>query len=163
VSLDSYVRNGGTYIGSERGGQHEAAAPMGIAEVDAITDQISAVDTKRGQLVGRYFADMRSILGQIGRILRPGGHAVIVVCPSNIRRIPIAWHRAFSTLGAQLPQGQRLAEVEVIERRIDDYRRLLPYMNAGEQLGRRMRTEYVLVLQKAALTGNTGGTDAHIA
>jgi SAM-dependent methyltransferase len=150
TSLDSYVRRGPEYIGSDRAARRGAAVALGIPEVDAITEQIRTLDEARGHLVARYFADMQLIIRQIGRILRPGGHAVIVVCPSNIRKISIAWHSAFSAIAERLAPQSRLTEIEVIERAIDDRRRLLPYMNAGEQLARRMRTEYVLVLRKAA-------------
>ncbi|NJL55484.1 site-specific DNA-methyltransferase [bacterium] len=149
TSLDDYVRLGRTYIGSERAIRSQNTAPLGLPEVDTITEEVRQQDVVRGQLVARYFIDMQQVLGEIGRILRSGSHAVLIVCPSNIRRIPIAWHKAFCTIGEHLPAGQRLHHVQVIERTIYDHRRLLPYMD-GNQLAQRMRTEYVLVLQKEA-------------
>ena len=153
VTLDEYTRLGREYIGSERGQHGRAFGPVGIAEVDSITDRVSETDPVRGRLVARYFTDMQRVLGEIGRILEPGGHAVLVVCPSHIRRIPIAWHEAFSSLGGHLPADQRLSQVALIPRTLDDHRRIMPFMNAGEQLAGRMRTEYVLVLQKGATNG----------
>jgi SAM-dependent methyltransferase len=147
LNLDDYVRLGRTYIGSDRAISTLDAAPLGLPAVDGITARVSQQDATRGHLVARYFLDMQQVLSEIGRILRPGCHAVLVVCPSNIRRIPIAWHEAFCTIGEHLPAGQRLHHVQVIERTINDRRRLLPYMN-GNQLAQRMRTEYVLVLRK---------------
>jgi DNA modification methylase len=148
TSLDQYVQQGRIYIGSERGAAQQSANALGIPEVDAISAQVAEIDVAHGRLVARYFVDMQQAISEIGRVLRPGGHAVIVVCPSNIRRITIDWHRAFSAIACRLPVHQCMHEIELIERTIDDRRRLLPYMNAGEQLAQRMRTEYVLVLRK---------------
>ena len=92
--------------------------------------------------------------------LRPGGHAVIVVCPSNIRQIAVEWHEAFAQMAEQLPAPARMEQIETIERAIDDSRRILPYMNAGPQLAQRMRREFVLVLRKPAAAVATGGSKA---
>jgi hypothetical protein len=151
VTLDDYTRLGREYIGSERGQHGRAYGPVNIAGVDSITEQVAAIDPERGRLVARYFMDMQRVLGEIGRILEPGGHAVLVVCPSHIRRIPIAWHDAFSSLGEHFPADQRLSQVALIPRTLDDHRRILPFMNAGAQLAGRMRTEYVLVLRKGGV------------
>ena len=96
----------------------------------------------------RYVEDMQQVLAEAARVLRPGGTIVLVVCPSNIRQIVVDWHEIFIRLGANLPAGCRLEKVAVVERAIDDSRRILPYMNAGAQLGARMRREFVLVLRK---------------
>jgi len=148
ITLDEYTRLGREYIGSERGQHGRAFGPVGIAEVDAITERVTEIDPERGRLVARYFTDMRYVLGEIGRILEPGGHAVLVVCPSHIRRISIAWHEAFTSLARYLPAEQHLSQVALIPRTLDDHRRIMPFMNAGAQLAGRMRTEYVLVLRK---------------
>jgi DNA modification methylase len=145
--LKEYIMRGRDYIGSERGQHGRETIPTGIQDVDAISNQVTAVDAQRGQLVASYFNDMGSVIGEIGRILRPGGHAVLVICPSNIRRIPIAWHEAFAALAENLAPDRRMCELEVITRIIDDHRRILPYMNAGTQLASRMRTEYVQILR----------------
>jgi hypothetical protein len=86
------------------------------------------------------------VLSEIARILKPGRHAALVVCPSNIRQIEIEWHVAFRAIGERLPI--RLTQKRLIPRTLDDRRSLLPYMNAGS-LSQRMRTEYVQVLKKA--------------
>lgn len=148
ISLADYIRLGREYIGSERGQNCRLAGPVGIEDVDAISERITGIDAERGRLVARYFADMQRVLSEIGRVLEPGGHAVLVVCPSHIRRIPIAWHEAFASLGRHLPTEQRLTQVALIPRTLDDHRRILPFMNAGSQLAGRMRQEYVLVLRK---------------
>ena len=153
VTLNDYTRLGREYVGSGRGQHGRGFSPVGTEDVDAITKQVTQIDAERGRLVARYFVDMHRVLGEIGRILEPGGHAILVVCPSHIRRIPIAWHEAFSSLGGHHPVGQRLSQVALIPRTPDDHRRILPFMNAGTQLAGRMRTEYVLVLRKGAIDG----------
>ena len=151
ITLGEYTQLGREYIGSERGQHGRAFGPVSIAEVDSITDRVSEMDPVRGRMVARYFTDMQRVLSEIGRILEPGGHAVLVVCPSHIRRIPIAWHEAFSSLGTHLPVEQRLSQVALIPRTLDDHRRIMPFINAGAQLAGRMRTEYVLVLRKGGV------------
>lgn len=148
--LDAYVQRGRDYIGSERGHGSLISPATGIKAVDSITTQVEAVDAARGKLVGRYLADMRQALQQMERVLTPGGHAVLVVCPSSIRKITIPWHEAFAAMGANLPSPFRLRQTALIVRALDDRKRILPYMNAGAQLSQRMREEYVLVLRKEA-------------
>jgi len=150
VELDAYVQRGRDYIGSERGIKGRKALPTGVAEADCVSERVRAVDPMRGHLVALYFADMARILAEVGRILCPGGHAVLVVCPSNIRRIPIPWHEAFASIAENAEAGYRMRAVETIQRTLDDRRRILPYMNAGQQLAGRMKMEYVLVLRKEA-------------
>lgn len=148
VEIQDYVQRGRDYLGSERSRTDKISVPLGVAAADRISTEIHAIDPERGKLVARYFADMAQVLKEIGRILHPGGTAVLVVCPSNIRKIPILWHEAFAAMAEQMPAQCRMQAIETLQRTLDDGRRMLPYMNAGAQLAGRMRTEYVLVLQK---------------
>jgi SAM-dependent methyltransferase len=150
IGLDEYVRLGGDYIGSERKRRLESLQSFGVPEVDELVERVSAVDPRKGRLANTYFHDMHAVLNEIGRVLRPGGHAVLVVCPSTIAHAHIPWHEAFLAMAARFPKVRRLLEVEVIPRRIDEHRRVLPYKKTG-QLSNRMSVEFVVVLQKATL------------
>jgi ubiquinone/menaquinone biosynthesis C-methylase UbiE len=102
-------------------------------------------DPKRAWIVYRYFRDMLRVISECVRVVRPGGRVVLVVCPSNIRKVRIATHEIFADLARQLPERPTTVEA-LFERTIHDRRRVMPYLEAA--FGERMRTEYVLVLRR---------------
>lgn len=155
ISQADYVRLGRRYIGSERASASgDPPAPPDLSVIRDLVAEVSARDDRRGRILARYFGDMTCVVAEAARILRPGGRMVLVVCPSHIRKVEVPTHRAFVEIGAALaPPGHRLACEAVIERTLDDRRRLLPYMQ--EAFGRRMRTEYVVVLRKGGPLGPT--------
>jgi hypothetical protein len=138
------------YIGSERAPMAEANAaqplppPSGHPLIDTAITAL-ADHPKRAWIVSRYFRDMAAVLQECTRVVRPGGHTVLVVCPSNIRTVRIPTHEVFAALAPAVTEGA-LQLVARHERTIHDRRRLMPYLEAS--FGERMRTEYVLVLRK---------------
>jgi SAM-dependent methyltransferase len=160
TSQADYVRLGREYIGSERGSAAAApAAPTGVPLVRDLVAEVAARDPRRGRILARYFADMQRVLAEAARILRPGGRLVLVVCPSHIRKVEVPTHLAFVEMGQALdPPGPRLTREAVWERTLDDRRRLLPYMQ--DAFGRRMRTEYVVVLRHGKPAPRTARAEA---
>ena len=146
-----YRQLGREYIGTERAALREAAPgvippPTGIGEVDRVVAAL-AHDRKRAWIVYRYFRDMAAVLAEAFRALKPGGHLVLVVCPSNIRRVMVPTPDLLAdTIGhLQLEDGG--AEVLALHQRtLHERRRLMPYLETA--FGIRMRTEYVLVARK---------------
>lgn len=149
TTIDDYRRLGRRYIGTDRARKAHrfeelleefasTAARLAVAEV-------AARDPVRAGVLARYFADMGRALGECGRVLAPGGHAVLVVCPSRIRDVAVPTHRALAELAAEAPCSLTL--VDELERTLDDSRRVMPYLQTG--FGQRMRTEYILVLRRA--------------
>lgn len=97
---------------------------------------------RQAKLIQRYFVDMSQVLTEMQRVLKECHYAVIVVCPSHIRKIEVPTHQVFVEMG----QGVGLKLKEQHTRTIDERRRILPYMQ--QAFGKRMSTEYVLVFQK---------------
>jgi hypothetical protein len=149
TSVPKYRLLGRDYVGSERAALAEAKADstppeLGIASVDALVETL-ADNPKRAWTVHRYFREMRAVLAECARVVRPGGHVVLVVCPSSIRQVTIPTHRILVEVAAEL-HGPQLDLVALEERTLHDRRRVMPYMES--RFGQRMRTEYVLVLQR---------------
>lgn len=150
-----YIELGRRYIGSERGPKINAASAsrsghkgwMTVPLIQQIVDGIQAIDMEKGFVVSSYFQAMFQVMRQILRVLKPGRHAILVICPSHIRKVEVPTHQVFRYMGETLSlDGYRLVATAEHIRTIDDRRRLLPYMQ--EEFGRRMRTEYVLILEK---------------
>ena len=138
------------YIGTDRAAlaratkQQPLPAPSGFAAVDSVVAELACVPAK-AWVVARYFTDMAAVFAECARVTRPGGHVVLVVCPSNIRRVRVATHHLFAAM-APAASGGRLVVEDTHERTIHDHRRVMPYLESA--FGERMRTEYVLVLRR---------------
>ena len=149
TTVDGYRELGARYVGSERGrargeGGVDGLPPaLGCEAVDSVVRALGG-DPKRAWIVHRYFADMRRVLAESARVLRPGKAMVLVVCPSNIRRQAVPTHELFVELARD--QEPALAVELLVERKIHDRRRLMPYLS--DSFGPRMRTEYVLVFRR---------------
>jgi DNA modification methylase len=143
TTLDEYKSKGKGYIGSERGqvGKFEEDASLGGFACSTVK-QLAQIDQRRAVLVQRYFQDMKKVLKETSRVLRPGKFAILVVCPSHIRKLQIPTHKVFTDIAVHLG----LVLISEHERTIDSRKRVLPYVR--ESFGDRMSTEYVLVYKK---------------
>jgi DNA modification methylase len=158
VTPEAYRALGRAYIGTDRVPIAEclalARAPSG--EVSRLEETLARLANseavghrggpRRAGVVRRYFDDMAAVLAEVGRVLRPGRHAVVVVCPSQIAGVPVETHTLLAEL-AEARTGRRLRHVETYERTLDDAKRQLPIVRG--RFGPGMRTEYVVVLRKA--------------
>jgi hypothetical protein len=95
----------------------------------------------------RYLCDLRMVLAEIARVLRPGGLALLVVGPTIIssRRTDAA-----DVVGA-LGQSFGLAVVASVARQLRGAHRSLPpprSARAGSPLANRMRREVIVALRK---------------
>ena len=147
MTPDEYRRHARRYVGTDRAPlagvttNHPLPAPTGNEVVDVAVDALRDAP-ERAWVVSRYFADMASVFAEAARVTRPGGHVVVVVCPSNIRKVHVPTHEIFQTLAPAATDG-RLRLEEHYVRTIHDRRRVMPYLEA--KFGERMREEYVLV------------------
>jgi ubiquinone/menaquinone biosynthesis C-methylase UbiE len=93
-------------------------------------------------LTRRYFGDVKRVFSEMYRVLRPTKHAIVVVCPSHIRKVEIPTHEVLTEIGGDV--GFRIKRQ--YSRTINERRRLLPYIK--KSFGNRMDTEYILIFQK---------------
>ncbi|MGH9766426.1 MAG: DNA methyltransferase [Blastocatellia bacterium] len=146
VSLEGYLTKAADYVGSSRGRMPRDLQPdprlTGFPVVSSAISQLSERSLPQAKRTQRYFLDMDRALGEIARALKDRRHAVIVVCPSHIRKVEVPTQEALVELG----HGHGLRLKREYTRTISERRRILPYMR--ERFGKRMDTEYVLIFQK---------------
>jgi DNA modification methylase len=146
ISLADYFARTAAYIGTERGRQQKDFAAderlKDFAVASSVVSRLVKQSQRQAKLTQRYFVDMGRVLAEMARVLRENGHAILVVCPSHIRKIEVPTHRVFAEIGRSL--GLKLVKQHT--RTISERRRLLPYLR--QAFGKRMDTEYVLVFQK---------------
>jgi DNA modification methylase len=146
VSLETYRESAPAYIGTERGRMPEEFTVDGrLSHLDiaqSIVTRLARRSTRQAKHIQRYFVDMDQVLSKIGRVLKRKKHAIVVICPSHIRRVEIPTHEVFIEIARA--HGLKLKGCHA--RTIYLRRRILPYMQ--EAFGKRMDTEYVLVFQK---------------
>lgn len=159
TTVDEYRNLARRFIGTDRAALAEATAAQplppdtGWPAVDAVVQRLAPAP-KKAWTVHRYFKDMATVIFQCARVTRPGGHIVIVVCPSNIRRVRVDTHHVFAELATLVSNGGLKVE-NIYERTIHDHRRVMPYME--QSFGERMRTEYVVVAHRTARKVATNG------
>lgn len=130
------------YIGAEVDRHGEISSPIAKSAIHAI----AGVDQRRAKIVATYFTDMRTCLGEILRVLRPGKAAVIVVGASTIRGTRVKTPFALAEIAEDI--GFRVVAVQ--PRPIDRDRRLMPISRDGNGQGieARMHEEHVIGLLK---------------
>jgi DNA modification methylase len=156
VDVDEYRRLGRSYVGSERAPLGEASRKqplppqLGHAGVDAIVCKLQS-DIERAWIVHRYFRDMLTVISECVRVVRPGGRVVLVVCPSNIRKVRIATHEIFADFARHFP-GESVEVEALLERTIHDRRRVMPYLEAafGERIGATSSDAIALIVHHRA-------------
>jgi DNA modification methylase len=110
----------------------------------------SVLSSRNQNIVLRYVQDLRKLMSEMWRVLRPGGSCVIVVADSNLQRTFVRTSKAIRQIGTDV--GFKVNRD--YRRHIPASRRYLPppsSASAGQQLRLRMKTEVVVVLSKKLL------------
>jgi DNA modification methylase len=133
----------GTMIGTERGLWSLDGLP---ASLEQRLERASA-EPREVALMRQYLADMRKVMSEVARILRPQGLAVLVVGPTMIN----AKRSDAADVFIELASAAGLRFVGSIQRSLDVSRRSLPppqYNRSGVHLAKRMRREVVFIVRK---------------
>jgi len=139
----SHLASRRDYIGLRRGA--EFVPDDWLQARPAIRSLLPAVILDRGSLGKRlcaFFADLETVLAQIWRVLRPGGHAVFVIGDNVIKGERIASHSALVALA----QGIGFVEIDTKSRAIASRHRRFPIGPFG--FDGPMTHEYLVVLRK---------------
>lgn len=146
ITLAEYKELGRGYIGSERGIISKQFAVDDLLKelpsAKRALESLARRSPRHAKLTQRYFIDMHKSFEQIRRVLRKKRHAILVVCPSHIRKVTVPTQSVYVDMCQSL--GFRLTQQCI--RRISNRKRVLPYMQKA--FGKRMSVEYVLVFQK---------------
>ena len=104
-------------------------------------------DKRKAAVLRRYFGEMAAVVREMGRVLRPGKAAIIVMGSSVLRGIDVETHKGLAAIGESV--GLRVAGIGV--RRLDRDKRMMPARWGGKrrsQIEKRMHEEYVIGLMK---------------
>ncbi|WP_343227703.1 hypothetical protein [Rhizobium laguerreae] len=131
-----------TTIGTERARDADGR----MIDVGAVTMAMFSSDEmapRSHRMIERYASDLIDAVGEVARVLKPGGRATYVVGNSCLKGIFIQNAQGVAKAGSIA--GLKIANLH--ERELPANRRYLPVTAAGA-LSRRMRTETVLTFEK---------------
>ena len=108
---------------------------------------LSAIDSKRSEVLKRYFSEMKRSLSEMFRVLKPGKICLVGVGNSMMKgvdtEIPLCLKEIGESVGFEVPA--------IGERRLDRDRRMMPAShqeNSESQIQKRMMKEYVVGFYK---------------
>jgi DNA modification methylase len=132
------------YIGDELPTPTENLFPVSVQH---ILDALGEKDKSKMLSVQRYYLEMKNVLAEIYRVLRPGKAAILIVGTSVIRGIDICIGDSLAEIGKEV--GFNVPAIGI--RNIDRDRRMLPVGNKHDetsQIQQRMQKEYVVGFYK---------------
>ena len=141
-SLNSLRRIRSSNIGVERLLQKGIESPI-VTNVFEKMEGVQDLDKRSQGMIKRFLYDMKLLVTEVRRVLKPGGHAVFVVGDSTMRGIFVKNSLALVKIAAT--ENFKLVSQNI--RPIPESRRYLPPPNlekSGDQMKKRMREEVVL-------------------
>lgn len=129
------------YIGGE--GLGDVSFEKLPEATQVVVAEISKRDGKKGRVLHRYYSEMKRILLEMFRVLRPGKAAIVVVGSSTMRGRDTEIHVCLSDIGRSI--GFEVPRIGL--RSLDRNRRMLPAgskINLDSQIQQRMHEEYVI-------------------
>jgi len=131
------------YVGAESGG---ASVKTGLETLDDSLAKIASLDFPKARAIVKYFDEMRTTLGEMYRVLEPGGYAVVVVGPSTARGTRVLTHKALAEIGVDEGFECRGTKKRDIQR---SWRQLPVSSNSNKEgIEARMHEEHILLFCK---------------
>jgi hypothetical protein len=123
-------------------------------ETSQVIRKVSALDRKKALALHRYYSEMKRVLIQTYRVLKPGKSALFVVGSSVMRGVDTRTQDCLGEIGSCLG----LEHIGTGVRRIDRDRRMMPARQNGRasQIEQRMHEEYVVAFIKPERTEQNG-------
>ncbi len=137
------------YVGSERAG--DAEYPPLPERSEHIVQQLGERDGGKARVLRKYYVEMRIILSEMHRVLRPDSSAIVVVGTSIMRGIDVQTHYCLAEIAADV--GFDVAGV--VQRMLDRNKRMMPARfgkKSDSIIEQRMHEEYVIGLLKSGLS-----------
>jgi DNA modification methylase len=136
-----------TYIGSERTDKTQLITDRLPSRAEEIIVRLQEVDQSKAAILRKYFLEMRNVIFEMHRVLRPDAAAIIVVGTSTMRDMDVETHYCLADIGAELG----FDVVGVAKRNLDRNRRMMPARfgkKSDSMIEQRMHDEYVIGLLK---------------
>ncbi len=133
-------------VGTEKGSRR-APRTGPIAELLDKAGQVRHLPLRIQRMLVKYIRDMRKVAGEIARILKPGGEAMLIVGDSTVKGTFVA----NSVVIRELLKTRGLRLISSRRRCLPENRRYLPpptNSRAGASLQGRMREEVILSFRK---------------
>ena len=108
---------------------------------------LARADKRKAAVLRRCFGEMAAVIREMGRVLKHGKAAIIVVGSSVLRGIDVETHKGLAAIGESV--GLRVVGIGV--RRLDRDKRMMPARWGGKcrsQIKKRIYEEYVIGLIK---------------
>lgn len=146
-SISSLSGKRSEYIGADS--QSKNGSEVLPAFTQAIVEEISGLDKRKGIILDRYYSEMKRALMEIYRVLKPGKCAIVVVATSVLRGKNTQTHLCLADIGKQA--GFVVPQIGI--RNLDRDKRMMPATlknNSESQIQQRMHEEFVIGFYKPA-------------
>ncbi len=143
--IDELTKKRNEYIGSESTLNYSFES-LPEFTTNKITE-IANLDKKRGNVLRRYYSEMKKSLAEMHRVLKPNKAAIVVVGSSIMKGIDTETHYCLKDIGLSLGFQEPVIGV----RKLDRNKRMMPAgMNTdyNSQIQKRMHEEYVIGFYK---------------
>jgi DNA modification methylase len=138
------IRSGS--VGAERGIQIVDHSPAHRMATDAVPE-MSKMPVAQQRMIHRFTNDIIRLTRSMGRVVRPGGHLVMIVADSQLRGIPVANSKICESAAQR--SGFELKE-QALRPLPAQHRYLPPPHSDTGTLAKRMKEEVILTFQRSA-------------